>query len=80
MFIWREKLYWSLLSTHQTTVKPTTVIIVDFVAASFIVVAAAFTYHQCKHRYGAHVGGSKSNAVNLILRLFLYHILHTMSS
>ncbi len=29
--------------------------------------------------YGARVGGSKSNAVNLILRLFLYHILHTMS-
>jgi hypothetical protein len=43
---------------------------------------------MCKHfgedqhlycRYGAHVGGSKTNAVNLILRLFLYHILHTMS-
>ncbi len=30
--------------------------------------------------YGARVGGSKINAVNLILRLFLYHILHTMSS
>ncbi len=30
--------------------------------------------------YGACMGGSKSNAVNLILRLFLYHILHTMSS
>ncbi len=30
--------------------------------------------------YGAHMCGSKSNAVNLILRLFLYHILHTMSS
>jgi hypothetical protein len=30
-------------------------------------------------RYGARVGGSKSNAVNPILRLFLYHILHTMS-
>jgi hypothetical protein len=29
--------------------------------------------------YGARVGGSKSNAVNHILRLFLYHILHTMS-
>jgi hypothetical protein len=29
--------------------------------------------------YGARMGGSKSNAVNLILRLFLYHILHTMS-
>ncbi len=26
------------------------------------------------------MGGSKSNAVNLILRFFLYHILHTMSS
>jgi hypothetical protein len=34
---------------------------------------------QCKW-YGARVGGSKSNAVTLILRLFLYHILHTMSS
>jgi hypothetical protein len=30
--------------------------------------------------YGARVGGSKRNAVNLILRLFLYQILHTMSS
>jgi hypothetical protein len=29
--------------------------------------------------YDARMGGSKSNAVNLILRLFLYHILHTMS-
>jgi hypothetical protein len=29
---------------------------------------------------GAHLGGSKSNAVNLILGLFLYHFLHTMSS
>ncbi len=29
--------------------------------------------------YGARVGGSKSNAVNLILSLFLYHIKHTMS-
>ncbi len=27
----------------------------------------------------ARLGGSKSNAVNLILRLFLYHFLHTMS-
>jgi hypothetical protein len=31
------------------------------------------------HRYGAHVRGSKSNVVNLILRLILYHILHMMS-
>jgi hypothetical protein len=29
--------------------------------------------------YGARMDGSKSNVVNLILRLFLYHILHTMS-
>jgi hypothetical protein len=29
--------------------------------------------------YGARMGGSKSNTVTLILRLFLYHILHTMS-
>jgi hypothetical protein len=29
--------------------------------------------------YGARIRESKSNAVNLILRLFLYHILHTMS-
>jgi hypothetical protein len=28
---------------------------------------------------GARLGGSKKNAVNLILRLFLYHFLHTMS-
>ncbi len=28
---------------------------------------------------GARLGGSKSYAVNLILRLFLYHFLHTMS-
>ncbi len=31
-------------------------------------------------RYGARVGGPKYYAVNLILRLFLYHFLHTMSS
>ncbi len=30
-------------------------------------------------RCGARLGGSKSNAVNLVLRLFLYHFLHTMS-
>ncbi len=29
---------------------------------------------------GARLGGSNSNAVNLILRLFLYQFLHTMSS
>ncbi len=29
---------------------------------------------------GARLGGSKSNAVDLILRLFLYYFLHTMSS
>ncbi len=29
--------------------------------------------------YGAHVGGPKYYAVNLILRLFLYHFLHTTS-
>ncbi len=28
---------------------------------------------------GARLGGSKSNAINLILRLLLYHFLHTMS-
>ncbi len=37
-------------------------------------------YHGANCRYGAHVGGLKRNAINLILRLFLYHILHTMSS
>ncbi len=31
-------------------------------------------------RYGARVGGPKYYAVNLILRLFLYHFLHMMSS
>jgi hypothetical protein len=31
-------------------------------------------------RCGARLGGSKSNAINPILRLFLYHFLHTMSS
>ncbi len=31
-------------------------------------------------RCGARLGGSKSNAVNLILRLFLYNFLHMMSS
>jgi hypothetical protein len=36
---------------HQTTVKPTIVIIVNVVAASFIVVATALTYHQCKHHH-----------------------------
>jgi hypothetical protein len=30
--------------------------------------------------YGASQCGAQSNAVNLILRLFLYHFLHTMSS
>jgi hypothetical protein len=31
-------------------------------------------------RYGARMGGPKYYAVNLILRLFLYHFLHIMSS
>ncbi len=31
-------------------------------------------------RCGARLSASKSNAVNLILRLFLYRFLHTMSS
>ncbi len=31
-------------------------------------------------RYGARVGGTKYYAINLMLRLFLYHFLHTMSS
>jgi hypothetical protein len=31
-------------------------------------------------RYGARVGGPKYYAVNLILRLFLYRFLHTLSS
>jgi hypothetical protein len=31
-------------------------------------------------RYGASVGGQKYYAINLILRLFLYHFLHTLSS
>jgi hypothetical protein len=39
-----------------------------------------FQNQHTHYWYGARVGGSKSNAVNLILRLFLYHILHTMSS
>jgi hypothetical protein len=39
---------------YQTTVKPTIVVVVDFVAASLIVVAAAFTYHQCKHHQPNH--------------------------
>ena len=34
--------------------------------------------HQ-RQRYGAHEGGPKYYAINLILRLFLYHFLHTMS-
>jgi hypothetical protein len=37
---------------HQTTtVKPFIGVIVDFVAASFILVAAAFAYHQGSHHY-----------------------------
>ncbi len=35
--------------------------------------------HSEKPRYGARKGGSLSNTVKLILRLFLYHFLHTMS-
>jgi hypothetical protein len=31
-------------------------------------------------RYGARMGGPKYYAINLILSLFLYHFLHTMSS
>ncbi len=30
-------------------------------------------------RYGARLSASKSNAINLILRLWLYHFLHTIS-
>jgi hypothetical protein len=36
--------------------------------------------HMITSRYGARVGGPKYYAFNLILRLFLYHFLHTMSS
>jgi hypothetical protein len=32
------------------------------------------------HRCGARLSASKSNAINLILKLFLYQFLHTMSS
>ena len=38
----------------------------------------SFAVEQAQ-RYGARVGGSKSNAINLSLRLFLYHFLHTIS-
>ncbi len=31
-------------------------------------------------RYGAREGGAPSNAINLFLRLFLYHFLHTTVS
>ncbi len=34
----------------------------------------------CRLWYGARVGGPKKHAVTLILRLFLYHFLHSMSS
>jgi hypothetical protein len=36
---------------HQTAIKPTIVVIIDVVSASFIVVTAALTYHQCKHHH-----------------------------
>jgi hypothetical protein len=36
--------------------------------------------HPATSRYGAHQCGALSNTVNLILRLFLYHFLHRMSS
>jgi hypothetical protein len=36
--------------------------------------------HPTHIGYGACMGGPKYYAVNLILRLFLYHFLHTMSS
>jgi hypothetical protein len=36
---------------HQTTVKPTIVIAIDVFAASFIIVIAALTYHQCKRHH-----------------------------
>jgi hypothetical protein len=40
----------------------------------------AFIILHSQWRCGARLCGSKSNPVNLILRLFLYHFLHTMSS
>jgi hypothetical protein len=36
---------------HLITVKSTIVVFVNVVAASFIIVAAALTYHQCKHHH-----------------------------
>jgi hypothetical protein len=36
---------------HQTSIKPTITVVVDVVAASFIVLAAALTYHRCKHHH-----------------------------
>ncbi len=35
------------LNNHQ----PTIIVVVDVVAASFIVVPTAFAYHQCNHHY-----------------------------
>jgi hypothetical protein len=32
---------------HQITIKPTIVVVVDVVAASFIIVTTPRTYHQC---------------------------------
>ncbi len=34
---------------HQTSIKPTIIVVIDIVASSFIILAAALTYHQCKH-------------------------------
>ena len=50
---------------HQTTAEPTTVFVIDVVAASFNVIAAAFIYHQCEARSKFSGGKKLSHTMNI---------------
>ena len=55
-------------------------LIISFLVLLILVLSLFKLLSLVASRCGARLGGSKSNAVNLILRLVLYHFLHTMSS
>ncbi len=52
----------------------------DYMSALLLENNGRVSSSKCTEWCGAHVGGPKYYALNLILRLFLYHFLHAMSS
>ncbi len=69
---WSSLLEWE--NTHHTT---------NILLSNYCTFFTSCLWGVCNKKrtwYGAHVGGSKINAIHLIIRLFLYHLLHMMSS